>query len=69
MSEVDMTTKKFIELEVGDVIVPVPGIEITVTEAPVLTKTDDGENYTSTGRRDGNDVGLVGFYHSVVTIK
>lgn len=64
-----MTTKKFIELEVGDVIVPVPGIEITVTEAPVLTKTDDGENYTSTGRRGGNDVGLVGFYDSVVTIK
>lgn len=64
-----MTTKKFIELEVGDVIVPVPGIEITVTEAPVLTKTDDGENYTSTGRRDGNDVGLAGFYDSVVTIK
>ncbi|MEQ0254878.1 hypothetical protein ACLH17_27480 [Klebsiella pasteurii] len=41
-----MGTKKFIELEVGDVIVPVPGMEITVTEAPVLTKTDDGENYT-----------------------
>lgn len=64
-----MTTKKFIELEVGDVIVPVPGMEITITEAPVLTKTDDGENYTSTGQRDGNDVGLVGFYDSVVTIK
>lgn len=64
-----MTTKKFIELEIGDVIVPVPGVEITVTEAPVLTKTDDSENYTLKGLRDGNDVGLVGFYDSVVTIK
>lgn len=41
-----MITKKFIELEVGDIIVPVPGVEITVASAPVLTKTDDGENYT-----------------------
>lgn len=64
-----MTTKKFIELEAGDVIVPVPGMEITVTEAPVLTKTDDSENYTLKGLRDENEVGLVGFYDSVVTIK
>lgn len=64
-----MTTKKFIELETGDVIVPVPGMEITVTEAPVLTKTDDGENYTLKGIRDGNEVGLAGFYSSVVVMK
>ena len=64
-----MGTKKFIELEVGDVIVPVPGMEITVTEAPVLTKTDDGENYTLRGIRDGNEVGLAGFYSSVVVMK
>ena len=63
-----MTTKKFIELEVGDVIVPVPGIEITVTEAPVLTKTDDGENYTLKGLCDGNEVGLAGFYDSVIQV-
>ncbi|WP_225379270.1 hypothetical protein [Klebsiella pneumoniae] len=61
-----MITKKFIELEVGDVIVPVPGMEITVTEAPVLTKTDDSENYTLKGLRDGNEVGLAGFHDSVI---
>lgn len=64
-----MTTKKFIELEVGDVIVPVPGMEITVTSAPVLTKTDDGENYTLKGVRDDNEVGVAGFYSSVVVMK
>ncbi|HHI0556774.1 TPA: hypothetical protein ACP4PF_002173 [Klebsiella pneumoniae] len=64
-----MTTKKFIELEAGDVIVPVPGMEITLTEAPVLTKTDDGENYTLKGIWDGNEVGLAGFYSSVVVMK
>ncbi|EPG8295078.1 hypothetical protein M0I44_001603 [Klebsiella pneumoniae] len=64
-----MATKKFIELEVGDVIVPVPGVEITVTSAPVLTKTGDGENYTLKGLRDGNEVGLAGFYDSVVDVK
>lgn len=64
-----MATKKFIELEVGDVIVPVQGMEITVTEAPVLTKTDDGENYTLKGIRDGNEVGLAGFYNSAMVIK
>ncbi|EMI1264584.1 hypothetical protein [Klebsiella pneumoniae] len=64
-----MATKKFIELEVGDVIVPVPGMEITVTSAPTLTKTDDGENYTLKGIRDGNEVGLAGFYDSVVDVK
>ncbi|WP_195606449.1 hypothetical protein [Klebsiella oxytoca] len=64
-----MATKKFIELEAGDVIVPVPGMEITVTEAPVLTKTDDGENYTLKGIRDGNEVGLAGFYDSLVQLK
>ncbi|HBM3140413.1 hypothetical protein L7G40_16050 [Klebsiella pneumoniae] len=63
-----MTTKKFIELEVGDVIVPVPGMEITVTEAPVLTKTDDGENYTLKGLRDGNEVGLAGFSDSKIEV-
>jgi hypothetical protein len=55
-----MATKKFIELEVGDVIVPVPGMEITVTSAPTLTKTDDGENYTLKGVQDTNEVGLAG---------
>ncbi|MFP2120306.1 hypothetical protein ACLEBY_17365 [Klebsiella pneumoniae] len=64
-----MATKKFIELEVGDVIVPVPGMEINVTEAPVLTKTDDGENYTLKGIRDGNEVGLAGFYSSAIKVK
>lgn len=64
-----MTTKKFIELEVGDVIVPVPGMEITVTEAPVLTKTDDSENYTLKGLHDGNEVGLAGFYESLIQVK
>ncbi|HIE4862345.1 TPA: hypothetical protein ACXNKF_005414 [Klebsiella pneumoniae] len=64
-----MTTKKFIELEVGDVIVPVPGVEITVTSAPILTRTDDGENYTLKGRRDGNEVGVAGFYDSVMQVK
>ncbi|EPL7409379.1 hypothetical protein ACU79Q_000930 [Klebsiella pneumoniae] len=63
-----MTTKKFIELEIGDVIVPVPGVEITVTEAPVLTKTDDGENYTLKGLRDGNEVGLAGFSDSIIEV-
>ncbi|HCK0351031.1 TPA: hypothetical protein NPR15_005573, partial [Klebsiella pneumoniae] len=53
-----MATKKFIELEVGDVIVPVPGMEITVTEAPVPTKTDDGENYTLKGVREGKVIGV-----------
>lgn len=64
-----MATKKFIELEVGDVIAPVPGMEITVTSVPTLTKTDDGENYTLKGIRDGNEVGLAGFYSSVVVMK
>ncbi|HCD7531700.1 TPA: hypothetical protein ND456_005341 [Klebsiella pneumoniae] len=64
-----MATKKFIELEVGDVIVPVPGMEITVTSAPTLTKTDDGENYTLKGVRDGNEVGVAGFYDSVMQVK
>ena len=64
-----MTTKKFIELEIGDVIVPVPGMEITVTSAPTLTKTDDGENYTLKGVRDGNEVGVAGFYDSVMQVK
>ncbi|HDU3915390.1 TPA: hypothetical protein RFM73_000001 [Klebsiella pneumoniae subsp. pneumoniae] len=64
-----MTTKKFIELEVGDVIVPVPGVEVTVTSAPILTKTDDGENYTLKGVRDGNEVGVAGFYDSVMQVK
>ncbi|HCB0831333.1 hypothetical protein SL69_03720 [Klebsiella pneumoniae] len=64
-----MATKKFIELEVGDVIVPVPGMEITVTEAPVLTKSDDGENYSLKGVRDGNDIGIVGFYDSLIQFK
>ncbi|EPK2862143.1 TPA: hypothetical protein MHS17_08190 [Klebsiella pneumoniae] len=64
-----MTTKKFIELEVGDIIVPVPGMEITVASAPVLTKTDDGENYTLKGVRDGNEVGVAGFYDSVMEVK
>ncbi|HDY8323745.1 hypothetical protein [Klebsiella pneumoniae] len=64
-----MATKKFIELEVGDIIVPVPGVEITVASAPVLTKTDDGENYTLKGIRDGNEVGLAGFYDSLVQLK
>ncbi|CAH5190753.1 hypothetical protein ACMGL8_002001 [Klebsiella pneumoniae] len=63
-----MTTKKIIELEVGDVIAPVPGMEITVTEAPVLTKTDDGENYTLKGLRDGNEVGLAGFSDSIIEV-
>lgn len=64
-----MTTKKFIELEVGDIIVPAPGVEITVASAPVLTKTDDGENYTLKGVRDGNEVGVAGFYDSVMEVK
>ena len=64
-----MTTKKFMELEVGDIIVPVQGMEITVTSAPVLTKADDGENYTLKGMRDGNEVGVAGFYDSVMQIK
>ncbi|HBS3258921.1 hypothetical protein [Klebsiella pneumoniae] len=64
-----MTTKKFIELEVGDIIVPVPGVEITVASALVLTKTDDGENYTLKGVRDGNEVGVAGFYDSVMEVK
>lgn len=64
-----MTTKKFIELEVGDVIVPVQGMEITVTEAPVLTRTDDGENYTLKGMRNGKEVGLAGFLDSLIQIK
>ncbi|HBV6586554.1 hypothetical protein ACYA99_12155 [Klebsiella pneumoniae] len=64
-----MATKKFIELEVGDVIVPVPGVEITVTSAPILTRTDDGENYTLKGRRDGNEVGLAGFTSSTIEVK
>ncbi|AVW75057.1 hypothetical protein NOV78_18670 [Klebsiella pneumoniae] len=64
-----MATKKFIELEVGDVIVPVPGVEITVTSAPILTRTDDGENYTMKGRRDGNEVGLAGFSSSTIEVK
>ncbi|HEO9802555.1 TPA: hypothetical protein QIM80_002561 [Klebsiella pneumoniae subsp. pneumoniae] len=64
-----MTTKRFIELEVGDIIVPVPGVEITVASAPVLTKTDDGENYTLKGVRDGNEVGVAGFYASVMQVK
>ncbi|PXJ09010.1 hypothetical protein DMR32_27135 [Klebsiella pneumoniae] len=64
-----MGTKKFIELEVGDVIVPVPGVEVTVTSAPILTKTDDGENYTLKGVRDGNEVGVAGFYDSVMQVK
>ena len=64
-----MTTKKFIELEVGDIIVPVPGVEMTVASAPVLTKTDDGENYTLKGVRDGNEVGVAGFYDSVMEVK
>ncbi|ENH3225209.1 hypothetical protein ABV273_000263 [Klebsiella variicola] len=64
-----MITKKFIELEVGDIIVPVPGVEITVASAPVLTKTDDGENYTLKGVRDGNEVGVAGFYDSVMEVK
>ena len=64
-----MGTKKFIELEVGDVIVPVPGVEITVTSAPVLTKTDDGENYTLKGRRNGDEVGLAGFSSSAIEVK
>ncbi|MGH4615846.1 hypothetical protein ACRFEG_05725 [Klebsiella pneumoniae] len=64
-----MTTKRFIELEVGDIIVPVPGVEITVASAPVLTKTDDGENYTLKGVRDGNEVGVSGFYDSVMQVK
>lgn len=64
-----MTTKNFIDLEVGDIIVPVPGIEITVTEAPVLTKTDDGENYTLKGVQDGTEVGLVGFHSSTIKVK
>ncbi|SXZ05387.1 hypothetical protein [Klebsiella pneumoniae] len=64
-----MATKKFIELEVGDVIVPVQGMEITVTEAPVLTRTDDGENYTLKGMRNGKEVGLAGFLDSLIQIK
>ncbi|EIY1428423.1 hypothetical protein [Klebsiella pneumoniae] len=64
-----MGTKKFIELEVGDVIVPVPGVEITVTSAPILTRTDDGENYTLKGRRDGDEVGLAGFSSSAIEVK
>lgn len=64
-----MTTKKFIELEVGDVIVPVPGVEITVASAPVLTKTGDGENYTLKGLRDGNEVGVAGFHDSLMLLK
>ncbi|HDU3854344.1 TPA: hypothetical protein RFM59_001859 [Klebsiella pneumoniae subsp. pneumoniae] len=64
-----MGTKKFIELEVGDVIVPVPGMEITVTSAPVLTRTDDGENYTLKGRRNGDEVGLAGFSSSAIEVK
>ncbi|MEA4284692.1 hypothetical protein VBS75_15885 [Klebsiella pneumoniae] len=64
-----MATKKFIELEVGDVIAPVPGMEITVTSVPTLTKTDDGENYTLKGIRDGNEVGLAGFYESLIQVK
>ncbi|MDN3809639.1 hypothetical protein ACVZIW_06580 [Klebsiella aerogenes] len=64
-----MATKKFIELEVGDVIVPVPGMEITVTSAPTLTKTDDGENYTLKGVQDSNEVGLAGFYESLIQVK
>ncbi len=64
-----MGTKKFIELEVGDVIVPVPGMEITETEAPVLTKSDDGENYSLKGMRDGNEIGIVGFYDSLIQFK
>ncbi|EPV8501903.1 TPA: hypothetical protein ME969_001335 [Klebsiella pneumoniae] len=64
-----MITKKFIELEVGDIIVPVPGVEITVASAPVLTKTDDGENHTLKGVRDGNEVGVAGFYDSVMQVK
>ena len=64
-----MTTKKFIELEVGDVIVPVPGVEVTVTSAPILTKTDDGENYTLKGRRNGKEVGLAGFSSSAIEVK
>lgn len=64
-----MATKKFIELEVGDVIVPVPGMEITVTEAPVLTKSDGGENYSLKGMRDGNEIGIVGFYDSLIQFK
>ena len=64
-----MTTKKFIELEVGDVIVPVPGMEITVTAAPVLTKTDGGENYTLRGTRNGSEVGVAGFHDSVMPVQ
>ncbi|WP_461731393.1 hypothetical protein [Klebsiella pneumoniae] len=64
-----MGTKKFIELEVGDVIVPVPGVEITVTSAPILTRTADGENYTLKGRQDGNEVGLAGFSSSAIEVK
>ncbi|MCI7948854.1 hypothetical protein [Klebsiella pneumoniae] len=64
-----MTTKKFIELEVGDVIVPVPGMEITVTTAPILTRTDDGENYTLRGTRNGSEVGAAGFHDSIIQIK
>ncbi|MHA9312992.1 hypothetical protein ACYBCK_10330 [Klebsiella pneumoniae] len=64
-----MTTKKFIELEVGDIIVPVPGVEITVASTPVLTKTDDGEKYTLEGIRDGNEVGLAGFSSSAIEVK
>ncbi|WP_137034493.1 hypothetical protein [Klebsiella pneumoniae] len=64
-----MANKKFIELEVGDVIVPVPGVEITVTSAPILTRTDDGENYTLKGMRDGNEVGLAGFSSSAIEVK
>ena len=64
-----MTTKKFIELEVGDVIVPVPGVEMTVLSAPILTETDAGGNYTLRGVRDGNEVGVIGFYDSVIQVK
>ncbi|HBX6223251.1 TPA: hypothetical protein MH652_09495 [Klebsiella pneumoniae] len=63
-----MITKKFIELEVGDIIVPVPGVEITVTEAPVPTKTDDGENYTLKGVREGKVIGVSAFYHSFIKV-
>ncbi|MES3194191.1 hypothetical protein [Klebsiella aerogenes] len=64
-----MGTKKFIELEVGDVIVPVPGVEITVMSAPILTRTDDGENYTLKGLRNDKEVGLAGFSSSTIEVK
>lgn len=64
-----MIIKKFIDLEMGDTIIPIPGVEIVVIEVPVLTKTNDGENYTLKGTRDGNEVGVAGFHDSMIQVK